>query len=450
MAKLYEYNRIYGIVKRFVIFTFRQYYGEFVINGKENIPAGGPVIYTSNHTNALMDPLAIMSVVPPRTPVVYLARSDYFHNRWIRKLMLYFKILPAFRIREGIGNVDKNYEVFNRCLEVLLHNKPVGIMPEGSQGFTKQIRQLVKGTFRIAFAAQQTYGLQPGVKIVPIGIDLEDFEKFGKRIIINIGKPIEVADFMPDYQKNPAIGLNRLREKLRQDLIDLTLHIPSQRYYDTIETAAEVANESISRLFNVLNDTISRFKVKQKIASHLLDLENRRPDVVMQLEKTCNDYRRQLLKLHLPNWVFDQPNGISRLKMSGLVVALMITFPVFFPGLLVNMMPFFGPDLLIKLFKLHLPGGLSSLRFGLGILIFPLAYFIQAWLIYKKFELSIWQFLILLPLQFILGKFAFRWYQYFQRVGMMLRFKHLQRRSSEGFNQTVELHNEICRLVMSA
>ncbi len=155
MTKLYDYSRFYGFVKRFVMLAFRQYYGEFVINGKENLPEGGPVIYTSNHTNALMDPLAIMSVLPSRTPVVYLARSDYFKDRWIRRLMLYFKILPAFRMREGLSGVDKNYEVFDHCLEVLAHDKPLGMMPEGSQGFSKEIRQLAKGTFRIAFAAQE-------------------------------------------------------------------------------------------------------------------------------------------------------------------------------------------------------------------------------------------------------------------------------------------------------
>lgn len=450
MADLYEYNRFYGLVKRFVIVNFRQYYGQFIINGRENIPESGPVIYTSNHTNALMDPLAIMSVVPPRTPVVYLARSDYFRNRWVRKLMYYFKILPAFRMREGFGNVDKNYEVFNRCLEVLHHNQPIGIMPEGSQGFTKQIRPLVKGTFRIAFAAQQKFGLKPGVKIVPIGIDLEDFEKFGKRIIINIGKPIEVSEYMNEYELQPAIALNRLRDRLRQDLIDLTLHIPSQQYYDTITTAAEVANESISGMFNVVNDAISRFTVKQKIASHLLDLENRKPEVVQQLEKTCTDYRHQLRRLNLPNWVFDHPNGSNKLKMTGLSIWLILTFPLFLPGFLLNLIPFMGPDFLIKLFRLNMPGGLSSIRFGLGLLIFPIAYFIQGLILYKKFELSVWQFLLVLPLQFFAGKFAFRWYQQFQRMGKMLRFKRLQRTKSDGIKETVQLHKEICRLVMSA
>lgn len=450
MADLYEYNRFYGLVKRFVIVNFRQYYGEFIINGRENIPESGPVLYTSNHTNALMDPLAIMSVVPPRTPVVYLARSDYFRNHRIRKLMYYFKILPAFRMREGYGNVDKNYEVFNRCLEVLHHNQPIGIMPEGSQGFTKQIRPLVKGTFRIAFAAQQKFGLKPGVKIVPIGIDLEDFEKFGKRIIINIGKPIEVSEYMHEYELQPAIALNRLRDRLRQDLIDLTLHIPSEQYYDTIATAAEVANERISCMFNVVNDAISRFTVKQKIASHLLDLENRKPEVVQQLEKTCTDYRQQLSRLNLPNWVFDHPNGSNKLKLIGLSMWLLLTFPLFLPGFLLNLIPFMGPDFLIKLFRLNMPGGLSSIRFGLGLLIFPIAYFIQGLILYKKLELSVWQFLLVLPLQFFAGKFAFRWYQQFDRLGKILRFKRLQRTKSDGIKETVQLHTEICRLVMSA
>lgn len=450
MAKLHEYNFLYGLVKRFVIFTFRQYYGEFVIKGKENIPADGPVIYTSNHTNALMDPLAIMSVVPPRTPVVYLARSDYFRNKTIRKLMYFFKILPAFRQREGIGSVEKNYEVFDRCLEVLEHNRPVGIMPEGSQGFTKQIRPLVKGTFRIAFAAQQTYGLEKGVRIVPIGIDLEDFEKFGKRIIINIGKPIEVSDYMPEFQQKPSVAINRLRDRLRHELINLTLHIPSTHYYDTIETAAEVANGSVAKMFNVVNTTIARFTVKQKIAEHLSNQEVNEPELVRKLEQTCFDYRQQLVKLNLPDWIFDQSSKITGLRIAGIVFLLILSFPLFIPGMLLNLIPFLGPDFLIKSFKLNMPGGLSSIRFGLGLLIFPIMYLLQGFIIYKRFEATLMQFLLLLPLQFFLGKFAFRWYQQLQRLRSMLRFRRLKHDHSQGLIETVKLHEEICRLVVSA
>ena len=62
MKDICEYRRAYNIIRRYVIFTFKRFYGEYIVNGKENIPEDGPVIYAANHLNALMDPLAVISL----------------------------------------------------------------------------------------------------------------------------------------------------------------------------------------------------------------------------------------------------------------------------------------------------------------------------------------------------------------------------------------------------
>ena len=196
MSNIVDYPFSFSLVRNYVVFTFKRYYGEYIVTGRENIPENCPVIYAPNHINALMDAIAVHSIAPYHVPVIFLARADIFKNPTAAKILKFIKILPAFRMRDGFENLGKNNEVFEQCVEIINKNNALGIMPEGNQGEQRKLRPFVKGIFRIAFDAQQKYGLKPKVKIVPVGIDYGDLKKFGKHIIINIGKPIEVSDYM--------------------------------------------------------------------------------------------------------------------------------------------------------------------------------------------------------------------------------------------------------------
>src|ERR1035437_202335 len=237
MSNIYDFNVSYSLVKRYVIFIFKRYYGKYIVTGRENLPLEGPVIFAANHLNALMDALAVISILPHHMSIVYLGRADLFKNKAFARVLEFSKILPAFRMRDGVENLEKNHGIFESCVDVLDHKKVLGIMPEGNQGPFRKLRPLVKGIFRIAFNAQQRYGEQPGVKIVPIGIDMGDFDKFGEHLIINIGKPIEVSEYMAEYGVNPANATNQIRERLRGDLTQLTFNLAIEKYYDCFETA---------------------------------------------------------------------------------------------------------------------------------------------------------------------------------------------------------------------
>ena len=88
-----KHSAVYSLVKSHVMFTFKRFYGEYIVNGKENIPTDVPVIFAANHTNALMDPLAVISALPKETQIVYLARSDYFRNKKMKNIILLIAII---------------------------------------------------------------------------------------------------------------------------------------------------------------------------------------------------------------------------------------------------------------------------------------------------------------------------------------------------------------------
>lgn len=244
MAKIFEYKLSYSIAREYLLFGFRQFYGELIINGKENLPTDdSAVILAPNHLNALMDTLAVSSLMPHRKAVVYLARADFFANKTLAKIMNFAKIMPAFRMRDGFENLGKNTQVFHKCIEVMRFGHAVCMMPEGGQGEERKIRPLVKGIFRLAFEAQQEFGNERKVKIVPIGIHLSDLVKCGKQIIINVGEPIEVQDYMQSFRANQAIALNDIKNELHQQLSDLTLDLATSENYENFETITDIMAE---------------------------------------------------------------------------------------------------------------------------------------------------------------------------------------------------------------
>ena len=76
MSKIFEYTLPYSIARKYLLFGFRQFYDEIIVDGIENLPLDekSALILAPNHLNALMDALAVSSLMPKRKAVVYLAQ----------------------------------------------------------------------------------------------------------------------------------------------------------------------------------------------------------------------------------------------------------------------------------------------------------------------------------------------------------------------------------------
>jgi len=174
--KIDEWALDYWLLQRYAIFCYNIYYRKVEVINRHNIPRDYPVILAPNHQNALMDALAIVCNMPYQC--VFLARADIFKGKRLIRLLTFMNIMPVYRIRDGIEKVKMNDAVFGKTVDVL-HNKlnPLCLFAEGNHGDKRRLRPLVKGLFRIAFQAQEKYGNNPVVKIVPIGYDYGHYQK---------------------------------------------------------------------------------------------------------------------------------------------------------------------------------------------------------------------------------------------------------------------------------
>ena len=93
----------YTFLKIFVDWSVKSSYRKYQVEGQENIPSDGSVIWAANHTNALMDPMVILSSSSIRK--VFVARADIFKKNWARKALTFLKVMPIYRIRDGFDAV---------------------------------------------------------------------------------------------------------------------------------------------------------------------------------------------------------------------------------------------------------------------------------------------------------------------------------------------------------
>ena len=448
MTNKNNYSLLVRWLRKYVIFTFRHFYGEYIVVGRENIPSDCPVIFAPNHLNALMDALAVHSIVDENRSVTFLARSDIFKNKLIAGFLHSIKIRPAFRMRDGIENLGKNSEIFDQCVEILHKNNALGIMPEGDQGEQQKLRTFTKGIFRIAFAAQQKYGSQPGVKIVPVGIDFGDIVKFGKHIIINIGKPIEVSDYMSGYTENPVSATNEIRDRLRKELSKITLDLATENHYECFKIATEVANMAILKNLNLPDQTIYRFLARQKIAQKLVLLENNESQKIEELETLCSDYTNNLKEINLRSWVLEQAPFKTSSQVFDAII-LLATLPVFIYGFILNFFPFLLPVILRKyLLKVQFFGFFSSIQYVFGILTFPIFYFLQTFILAYIIPAPWWILVLFFFSQYVVGEWALSWNGTFQKLLAKLRFRKLAREESPLLQKVQDSRKKIIQLIL--
>ncbi len=166
------------------------------LNNRDALKTRGPLLLVANHPNSFLD--AIIIGAQFKEKVHFLARGDAFHKPWHAKLLRMLNMIPVYRLSEGRENLYLNDAAFVRSKEVLSQNGIVLIFIEGICVHKHALQPFKKGAARIAMESK---GLM-NFRVMPIGIAYDSFERFGKKIRIEIGNAIEVNKLLPS--EDPA------------------------------------------------------------------------------------------------------------------------------------------------------------------------------------------------------------------------------------------------------
>lgn len=159
------------------------------VEGRDNVPRTGPVIFASNHLS-FIDSIAI-PVAAPR-PVHFMAKAAYF-EKWASRQ--FFTAIGAIPVERGAG--QKALDALDQQRAFLDDGRAVALYPEGTRSLDGR---LYKGRTGVAFLALQT-----GAPVVPVGLIGTDevmpvgakFPSTTPRITVRFGTPLDLSPHGP-------------------------------------------------------------------------------------------------------------------------------------------------------------------------------------------------------------------------------------------------------------
>lgn len=181
------------------------------INGLEKIPETGPVIIAANH-RSFIDSIFLPYVIPRK--VTFVAKAEYFDSiktRW------FFNATGQIPIRRD--STSSGAGALLSAKDVLEKGEVFGIYPEGSRTRDGFLHRGHTGVARLA--------LDTDAVLIPVGLigtehvqaTDEKIPRFGKKVIINIGDPINVQKYRE--VKDTRLALRNLTDELMYEIFCL-------------------------------------------------------------------------------------------------------------------------------------------------------------------------------------------------------------------------------------
>jgi len=364
----------YGFLRKWIAFWQNHvFYKKIIVLNKENVPQNEHLIFAPNHQSSLMDALVVATNLKKQP--AFLARSDVFKNPFIANLLYLFKMLPVYRIRDGIDTIGKNKKTFEKTIDVIKNKNGLIILPEGNHSKFRRLQVLKKGICRIAFQSEESMNFNLNLKIIPIGLDYSSHQKIRSTLVIKFGKPIEVRKFKELYLENPQKGMRALKEEISDRLKELMLHIETSHYYDLYNRIRLIYGSKMAK-----NQGINEYKqplaleVDQKTVNVLNKYHDKFDEGLDNLKEKVEQFTQLSTKLNIDYQVLENgPPSLINLIFKSL--ASMLFLPVFIYGSINNFLPFYIPEWLsgkIKDKQFHI-----SVKFVISMILFPLFYLIQ-------------------------------------------------------------------------
>jgi 1-acyl-sn-glycerol-3-phosphate acyltransferase len=215
---------LYDITRPFAKIALGTYFRKIYISNRERLPKDKPIILAANHPTAFIEPCILSCWLD--NPLSFLARGDlYVNNFFIRKLYDGYRMTPVFRKDDiGYSGIKSNYESFKRCYEALKQKKTLMILAEGRTKHEKRLRPLMKGTARIVFGSFEQDG-DLDIHLVPVGVNYVDSDSFRSDVMIDIGPPIRISEYIAMYQQNNAKAVNAVTDELAKRLSERVIQI---------------------------------------------------------------------------------------------------------------------------------------------------------------------------------------------------------------------------------
>jgi glycerol-3-phosphate O-acyltransferase/dihydroxyacetone phosphate acyltransferase len=317
-------------------FTFRVFFRRIFYSNLRKVPLEKPLLFVGNHQNSFMDGILVGSYLPQ--PLHFLMRADMFRKPFARFCLRELNVSPVYRLEEGLENVHKNLDTFTGIYKILKDNGNLVVFSEGICVQEKRLQKLRKGTARMAFGAEEKFGLD--VHIVPVGINYTYPSKFRKEVMINFHEPFSIKELKEDYKTNPAKALLTFNEKVDSSLRKEVIIIEDPENDWLAEQLLKMErNNCILPFFQWKFSTDDRRMLEKVLCEKINYISKTSHETLESLSKKVKLYFDALSTNKL------RDDNIARKLDFGFLryISIIAGFPFFIAGYLSNLIPFIIP-----------------------------------------------------------------------------------------------------------
>ena len=326
-------------------FTFRVFFRRIFYSNLKKVPLEKPLLFVGNHQNSFMDGILVGSYLPQ--PIHFTMRADMFRKKIARFCLQELNVAPVYRIEEGFENVHKNLETFTGIYDILQKNGNFIMFSEGICVQEKRLQKLRKGTARLAFGAEEKYGLD--VNIIPVGINYTYPARFRREVMINFHDSFSIKELTDVYKEHPAKALLAFNNKCEEGLREEVIIIEDPENDWIAEQLLKMGrNNMILPFFRWRFDADDRRIMEKRVADKINCLSKTSPEQLESLNAKVRTYIDKLKASGLKDENFARKLDWGLLRYFAVIAG----FPVFLAGYISNLIPFLVPksicDRLIK------------------------------------------------------------------------------------------------------
>ena len=170
-------NRLLVALARVILFPVFRIWFRLGREGREHIPAEGPVLLAANH-RSFLDPFVLGMMT--RRPLHYVAKKELFERRWQGWIL---NALGAFPVDRGASDGD----MLETARAILDRGDCVLIFPEGTRIRSGGLGTPKRGVARLA--------LESGAPVVPLAVRGTEEVRRGwrirpRRVSVRAGRPL--------------------------------------------------------------------------------------------------------------------------------------------------------------------------------------------------------------------------------------------------------------------
>lgn len=432
---LYNYDFRITLVKIPIKSALRLNFRKMLFMGrKENVSKKKPIIFASNHRNALLDALLLVYAGYHFKQVVFLARADIFKQKFVAWILRGMRIIPVFRIRDGKDNLEKNKDIFNSAARILKKNNPIALFPEARHNPKQSLLPIQKAVPRIVLPTEASLNFELNSQIVPVSIYYRDVFEFLTDVYITFGTPIEVSQYKEVYEENPNLATNQLRQDLETSLKSLVVNIWNDEFYEEYKDAIDWNGDRLA-LEKYSHRKDDYLQASLDIVRSLDNLyENNREE----FDNKIKDFReaKAILKEHQLNTKDKVWKPASKGNIYSRFAGLILTAPIMLFGYLNAIFPLLINKKLLGLFKDN--QFIPSVRYVSGLIFIPIFDLIQSLIIgsaTNNWLLALIYFFAM-PITFY---FALYWRKWWHSANRDLKVSRFKKQFSDKWERLVQL-----------